>query len=49
MPLLAKIMIAGFIVAMILLGAGLCKVSGYWSRVEEEEEIKEYMQDKKDE
>ena len=42
MPLLAKILLGGFILFMVLLGLGLCKVSGYWSRYEEQEDLKKY-------
>ena len=46
--MLAKILIVGFCLFLILLAFAMCKVSGYWSRVEEQEELNELMQEKKD-
>ena len=42
MELLIKILIGGFIVFMVLLAFALCKVSGYWSRVEEKRDLERY-------
>ncbi len=42
MPLIAKILLGGFVLFMALLGLGLCKVSGYWSRIEEKRDLERY-------
>lgn len=47
--MLVKVLIIGFCILMALLAFAMCKVSGYWSRVEEQEELRELMQEKKDE
>ena len=47
--MIVKMFIIGFCILMVLLAFAMCKVSGYWSRVEEWEELQERMQEKKDE
>ena len=48
-----KFILIGFVLISILFAvamvSALVKVSGYWSRVEEQEELNELMQEKKDE
>lgn len=46
--MLAKILIVGFCLFLVLLAFAMCKVSGYWSRVEEQEELEELLKKEKD-
>ncbi len=43
--MLAKILIIGFVVFMLLVGLAACKVSGYWSRIEEWEEMNKLIEE----
>ena len=40
MPFGAKVILFLFVLVIVLIAVAACRISGYWDRIEEQEEIK---------